>query len=244
MRWEPITGSTQVRPDLWETLEQLKRSKGYPCVVEELARLEVSLARAGNEQIDQGDCHASPHVAAAERWAHEARLKAAACGEAPTTPAPKVPEPVAIPKPTTVPAPALEIPTAEELRIPRDVHFAVNSSRISAQSRAVIEGIVDLLDKYPSITVLLVGHTDSRGSVEYNERLSRRRVNAVRDVMVLMGIDTNRITVDHRGESELMTSEEDVRDLALNRRVEMLFVDREGLEIKAERQEGDLQLER
>ena len=139
--------------------------------------------------------------------------------------------------------PPQSIPTAEELRIPRNVHFALDKHFISPTSRKVIEGIVAILKKYPSITVRLEGHTDSRASVAYNLALSKRRVNATHAVFLALGIDSQRITTSFKGKGDLYAQEDSKKGFALNRRVEMVFVDAEGRDIVGERQEGDLQLE-
>lgn len=237
-----IGGSTKVRPDLWDRLEAMKRDPQFACAAEPLARLEVELLWAGNEQVDQGDCHTSPHLAAAERLADDARTKLEACRPAePVAAIPVTPEP-AKPAPTeAVPVPV--VPTPEELRIPRNVHFALDKYFLSARSREVIAGISSVLRKYPSITVRLEGHTDSRASAAYNLRLSKNRVNAVQAEMVRLGVAASRITTAFKGEADLKVSEDSKSNFARNRRVEMVFVDPEGQDIQAEDQEEDLQLE-
>jgi outer membrane protein OmpA-like peptidoglycan-associated protein len=181
-----------------------------------------------------GDCHASPHLAEAQRLATEARSLEEVCNVAPPPVAAK-PVPVEAPKPV--------VPTREELKIPRNVHFALDKHFISAESRRVIEGIAALLNKYPSIKVRLEGHTDSRASVAYNLALSQRRVNATKAVFLELGIDSTRMSIDFKGKGDLYAEEKDTRGFALNRRVEMVFVDPDGRDIQSERQEGDLQLE-
>ena len=109
--------------------------------------------------------------------------------------------------------------------------------------RNVIAGIAALLLEYPSIAVLLEGHTDSRASAAYNLELSRRRVQAVREAFLDMGVDPARIATTYRGKEAPTAAETSERGFALNRRVEMIFVDSEGREIKATAQEDDLQLE-
>lgn len=237
-----LAGTTRVREDLWAQLEQMKRHEGYACAAAELARMEVALLRAGNEQVDQGECHTSPHLTEAERRALAARAALEAClPPAPVVVQPPTPEPI---RPSeVVPQPAPSVPTAEELRIPRNVHFALDKYAIGLSSRRVIDGIVAVLKRYPSITVRLEGHTDSRASAAYNLRLSQNRVNSVRNVMVALGIDAARITTSFKGEADLTAEEASKTGFARNRRVEMVFVDPEGRDIKAESQEEDLQLE-
>lgn len=231
---DSIPGSMRVKPELWTELQRLKRHEGFKCAEVQIARMEVQLAWTGNEQVDMGDCHASPHLAEAQKLASEARALEEVCNVTPVPPAPK---------PVVVETPKPAVPTREELRIPRNVHFALDKHFISPESHKVIEGIVALLQKYPSIRVRLEGHTDSRASVAYNLALSQRRVNATKAVFLALGVDSTRISTDFKGKGDLYAEEKDTRGFALNRRVEMVFVDSDGRDIKGERQEGDLQLE-
>lgn len=240
-----LPGSTRVRPELWTALEALKKSDGFSCAAEALAKAEVQLQWAGNEQVDQGECRTSPHLADAERLLTEARAQEAGCNAVPVVVAPKevpAPAPVAI-QPTAPVAPIAAVPTPEELRIPRNVHFALDKYFLSATSHDVIAGVVKVLKKYPTITVRLEGHTDSRASAAYNMVLSKNRVEAVHREMLALGIEDSRISTSFKGKSELKATEDSKANFARNRRVEMVFVDSSGLEIQAEEQEGDLQLE-
>ncbi len=240
-----LPGTARVREDLWTSLETLKKGDGFACARAELARAEVQLQWAGNEQLDQGECRVSPHVAEAERLLREAATLAAGCAPAPVAvvkpaPTPIPPTPITPSEPVAPVAPA---PTPEELRIPRNVHFALDRYVLSERSREVIAGVVAVMKKYPSISVRLEGHTDSRASVAYNLRLSKNRVNAVATHMRALGIEADRVTTAFKGEGELKTTEDSNANFARNRRVEMVFVDSEGHDIHAEDQEEDLQLE-
>ena len=233
-------GSVKVADSLYAQLESLKHNPGFRCAREPLAQLEVELAWTGNEQIDQGDCRTSPHLARAHELARTAQELVEKC----------IPPPVAHLEEPPVPVPAdtvrvvhVEVPTKEELRIPRNVHYALNEFTISPTSHRVIAGIAALLVKYPTITARLVGHTDSRGSAAYNLELSKRRVNAARSEFVAMGIDSSRLSTAYKGKSDIYAIEDSKKGFALNRRVEMVFVDSQGKDISGERQEGDLQLE-
>lgn len=238
-------GTSRVGGDLWFRLEKLKIHPGFACAAADIARMEVELAWASNEAVDQGACKSDPHVAEAARLAREARMQAEACGEQPAAEKrPAAPAPAAPAPSRPVEAPALQLPTAEELEIPRNVHFALNRADISAASHGVVAGVAAVLKKYPSISVRLEGHTDSRASAAYNLELSKRRVLAVERVFLELGIDSTRLTTAYKGKSEPTATEDSNRGFALNRRVEMIFVDSEGREIKAQAQEGDLQLER
>ncbi|MCC6651650.1 MAG: hypothetical protein IT348_10925 [Candidatus Eisenbacteria bacterium] len=68
-------------------------------------------------------------------------------------------------------------------------------------------------------------------------------MNATKAVFLELGIDSTRMSIDFKGKGDLYAEEKDTRGFALNRRVEMVFVDPDGRDIQSERQEGDLQLE-
>ena len=72
-------------------------------------------------------------------------------------------------------------------------------------------------------TINLVGHTDTSGSRAYNQKLSMQRANAVRDALIQRGVDGSLLSVNHRGEEELLVDTADgVREPA-NRRTEITF---------------------
>jgi outer membrane protein OmpA-like peptidoglycan-associated protein len=234
-----LPGSSRLRGDLWDKLETLKHDEGFQCAAAELAMLEVELQWAGHEHADRGECGSNPHLEAADQHALAAQALVAGCRK----PEVKVVEAPPPPPPVPVPQPPLQRPTAEELKVPKDCHFALNKFDVGPTSLSVINGVANVLLKYPSVYVHLTGHTDSRGSDAYNLLLSQRRVSAVYQVLRDLGIDSTRITIEFVGKSKLYAAEVSKKGYALNRRVEMEFQDSEGREIKAERTEADLQLE-
>ena len=73
------------------------------------------------------------------------------------------------------------------------------------------------------VSIDLVGHTDTSGSDTYNQKLSMKRANVVRDAMVQRGVNANLLQLNHRGENELLVETADgVREPA-NRRTEITF---------------------
>jgi OOP family OmpA-OmpF porin len=73
------------------------------------------------------------------------------------------------------------------------------------------------------VSIDLVGHTDTSGSDSYNQKLSMQRSNIVRDALAQRGVDPSMVTVNHRGENELLVDTPDgVREPA-NRRTEITF---------------------
>ena len=74
------------------------------------------------------------------------------------------------------------------------VFFAFDRSDISAEAREILTRQADWLRRYPNVTVTIEGHCDERGTREYNLALGERRAQAVKNVLVALGIPASRIT--------------------------------------------------
>lgn len=109
-----------------------------------------------------------------------------------------------------------------------DVLFDTNKAVLKAGGRQSVQKLADFLSQYPQRTVLIEGYTDSVGSEEYNQRLSERRANSVRDALADMGIGSDRVTARGYGESNPVASNETSGNRHLNRRVEIVLSDEEG----------------
>ena len=76
----------------------------------------------------------------------------------------------------------------------------------------------------PKVEIRLEGHTDNRGVAKYNLKLSKDRVEAVRDYLIKRGISKNRITGKGYGGSRPIADNENPATRILNRRVEFTIV--------------------
>jgi peptidoglycan-associated lipoprotein len=74
------------------------------------------------------------------------------------------------------------------------VYFAYDKSDISPEARKILENQAAWLKKNANVTVTIEGHCDERGTREYNLALGERRANAVKNVLVALGIPANRIS--------------------------------------------------
>lgn len=144
-----------------------------------------------------------------------------------------------------LPAEVVILPPEEaiSLRIPLNIHFALDRSFISAESATILDEIASAMAEYPSLSVELQGHTDPRASDAYNQALSERRALSARDYLLQRGIAPERMRIRAFGETQLISNTPDVVDYARDRRVEFIFSDTRGLDIVFERQESDLQIE-
>ncbi len=155
------------------------------------------------------------------------------------TTAPPPPPPPPPPAPLAPPPP----PEPLRLRVPRNIHFALDQATISPSSAAVLDQIAEALRSYPFLTVEIQGHTDPRASDAYNQDLGNRRALAARNYLLRQGIAPERMTIRSFGEQQRRTTGANTLDYARDRRVEFIFQDTRGLEIIFENQEQDLQLE-
>ena len=74
------------------------------------------------------------------------------------------------------------------------VFFAFDRSDITPEARETLARQADWLRRYPNVTVTIEGHCDERGTREYNLALGERRAQAVKNVLVALGIPASRIS--------------------------------------------------
>lgn len=84
----------------------------------------------------------------------------------------------------------------------RTVNFPFDSSNLDSRSREILNGNAQWMRTNSRVMVQIEGHCDNRGSVEYNLALGERRARAVRDYLVNLGIDRNRITIISYGKEK------------------------------------------
>jgi peptidoglycan-associated lipoprotein len=103
------------------------------------------------------------------------------------------------------------------------IYFDYDSSEIREEYRPIIEAAVAHLTGNPTGTVALEGHTDERGSREYNLALGERRAQAVQRQMVLLGAAANQIRSTSYGEERPADPGHDEQAYTQNRRVEVVY---------------------
>lgn len=157
---------------------------------------------------------------------------------------PERPAPVPVEDRPLPPRPAARCEGPERLTgVPGMVHFALDRSILSPATREVLDRAAAALAPYPGVRVRLSGHTDVRASEAYNQALSERRVNAVRDYLASRGVAVERLESSARGEAQPLVGGSLARDHARNRRVELRYVLCDGSEVPLDEELSDLQLE-
>ena len=103
----------------------------------------------------------------------------------------------------------------------RGVNFEFDKARLTANARGILDNVGDALTKAPEIKVEIGGHTDSKGSDEYNQKLSERRAKSVVEYLTSKGIAGGRMTSVGYGESKPVADNATDEGRELNRRVEL-----------------------
>ncbi|GGY53353.1 OmpA family protein [Parvularcula lutaonensis] len=111
--------------------------------------------------------------------------------------------------------------TPEELRTV--VYFEFDSAELSPAARQLLQRRAQQATDLDIIEVVVSGHTDTSGSASYNERLSARRAQVVRDALVSYGIDADKIKIRALGETKPAKPTPDGVREPLNRRTEVEF---------------------
>ena len=101
------------------------------------------------------------------------------------------------------------------------LYFLENRDELTPDSRQMLARVVDEIARRPAPEIVVIGHTDRVGPVPYNDTLSLRRAERVRDELVKVGIAAERIRVEGRGEREPLVPTADEVAEPRNRRVEI-----------------------
>jgi outer membrane protein OmpA-like peptidoglycan-associated protein len=101
------------------------------------------------------------------------------------------------------------------------LYFLENSDELTPESKAELEQIFAELKRRPLPDIVVIGHTDTIGNSDYNDRLSLARAERMRSMLVGLGIPAERVQARGRGERELLVPTEDEVREPRNRRVEI-----------------------
>ncbi len=149
----------------------------------------------------------------------------------PPPPAPKAePEPPKMERPE--PPRAAEPPKVDEEALRRQriqariaevfkpIYFAYDQSTLSAEGQSTLQEIGKLMKEVPEITARVEGHSDERGSNDYNLALGERRAKSVNDYLASYGIQATRLSTISYGEEKPAVEGHDEASWSKNRRVE------------------------
>ena len=131
------------------------------------------------------------------------------------------------PKVVEIPPPVeVEVVAEEKIIITQKIHFEFDKSTIRPISYPILDDVAHLLQINPQIKKIRVeGHTDWIGSDAYNQLLSERRANSVREYLIAKGIAPNRLIAVGYGESRPIADNNTTKGRAKNRRTEFTVIE-------------------
>ncbi|MEM9134644.1 MAG: OmpA family protein [Actinomycetota bacterium] len=116
--------------------------------------------------------------------------------------------------------PTVGIPDSVTIRFTDAVFFAPGAETIEGSVAPVFQQVVDFLNLYPDVTLLVEGHTDNDGDELRNLALSQARAEAARDFLLEQGIEQFRVEAFGRGDTEPVADNATSSGRAQNRRIE------------------------
>ncbi len=103
------------------------------------------------------------------------------------------------------------------------VYFGFDSSRVRPGYQAIADANANYLHSHPNARIRLEGHTDPRGSREYNVALGQRRANQVAEQLALLGVGEEQMVRVSYGKEKLAAAGDDDESYQLDRRVEIIY---------------------
>ena len=110
---------------------------------------------------------------------------------------------------------------------------------INNASQQTLNNLADVFVEFPDTNILVVGHTDSTGSSEYNMELSRKRANSVTDYLTSKSSNSSRYTVNWYGEQQPVHDNATSEGRAKNRRVNITILPNQKMIDDAKQQSGE-----
>lgn len=124
------------------------------------------------------------------------------------------------------------------IRFKEQVLFGYDQYDLNSNAIANLSQLKNILVKYPETNIMVIGHTDSKGSLKYNQRLSERRAKAVTNYTIGNGISADRLTAVGKGETDPIASNDTPEGSASNRRVEFVITANAKMKADAEKEAG------
>jgi outer membrane protein OmpA-like peptidoglycan-associated protein len=228
-------GAAAIAPGLWQQIDSLQGADVHHCAESEVAKAQVRLLLAVEEHRTGGPECSAPIIREVEALIEEIERLIASCVPKPVDTVAVLPAPAPEPEPVAIPV--------DTMRIPAEVHFAFDRSKLSPATRKVLDQLAAQLRALPDAEIQLDGFTDPQGQTKYNRQLSEWRGEAVRKYLVKQGVNPARITVVPLGASAPIKRPgmSRLEQYALDRRVDIKVMPRSDVVIERYEQYADVQ---
>lgn len=124
------------------------------------------------------------------------------------------------------------------IKFKEQVLFAYDRSDLNANAKTSLDKLRTTLLKYPETNITVIGHTDSKGTKQYNQTLSESRANSVANYTSQNGVDRNRLTAIGKGETDPIATNDTEEGSASNRRVEFVITANDKMKADAKKETG------
>lgn len=208
-----VNNAKYLRDDLWQRLKVIHGTPGFSCAQQKVACGEVELVHAGNEFNQQQWRHSKPYIQIAEDLVNEAEALARQCDIGPAVPA----------------APVGPLIANVLFEFDRDRYKDIRTYSLESVDRA----LATIASEQRELAgVALIGHADRMQGkgFDYNQGLSQRRAQTVRELLIGRGVDPELIRYEYRGDTQQVQQCGGVKPRAAllecllpNRRVEVQF---------------------
>lgn len=115
-------------------------------------------------------------------------------------------------------------PTSSKVVLNADTFFDFDKATLKPEGKQVLDQVAQQAGSVNLETVIATGHTDSIGTEAYNQKLSERRANTVKQYLISKGVPADRIYAEGKGELQPVASNKTREGRAQNRRVEIEIV--------------------
>lgn len=126
---------------------------------------------------------------------------------------------------STVAAPGSQADFVAKMMGADTIYFDTDKYNIDAQDQVALQRQAQWLIQYPSKRATVEGHSDERGTREYNLALGERRANAAKNYLVSLGVDASRVTTISFGKERPIALGSDAQAWAQNRRAITVTID-------------------
>jgi len=204
---QQLTGSIAVRPGLLEEIASLKKHNKFICGQRPIAEAEVHLVWAGHELYEYGESHAQSYLRNTENLIYEAQVAMDNCAEP---------------------------PPLEKITLSGDAMFKFGKTTLNKSALWRLDSLVENIKSVTHLEeVTLIGHTDhlhSNKLLEFNQNLSVKRAESIKQYLVSKGIPEDKIRTQGAGSSQPLVQCSDklskakkIACLQPNRRVEIIL---------------------
>lgn len=114
--------------------------------------------------------------------------------------------------------------------------FGFDSATLSPTAQTNLQKLANSLETYDNTNVHVIGHTDSTGPADYNQRLSERRAESAVEYLSNLGVERDRLIVRGLGAEDPLVENDSDENRAMNRRIEVVIVANEEFREEAQEQ--------